>query len=94
MLQAGEVSSISWSVVKDLHQSGFSWLEARRTLHLVVVMANELPLTEEKLELVGSRTGAPLPVRSPFREPYSPRAAPRESAPEFHGKMRERGEIL
>ena len=35
-----------------------------------------------------------LPVRSPFREPYFTHAAPRESAPEFHGKMRERGEIL
>lgn len=44
------------------------------------------PLTEEELELVGSRTGAPLSGRSPFREPYSRRAVLRESAPEFHGK--------
>ena len=73
-----------------MHQSGFPWLEVWRTqgerYTLRVAMVNELPLTVEKLELVGSRTGAPLPVRSPFREPYSRRAAPRQSAPEFHGK--------
>lgn len=69
-------------------------VNARQTLHLVVVTANELPLTEEKLELVVSRTGAPLAVRSPFREPNSHARLLANQAPEFHGKMRERGEIL
>jgi hypothetical protein len=65
---------------------------ASRTLHLVVVMANELPLTEEKLELVGSKTGAPLPVLSPFREPHARLLA--NQLRSFSRKLRGEGAIL
>jgi len=79
-LQAEAVNNI-FGPWERLYQSGFSGLEA----WLTNSRGPRKGLTGRVESLLG---------RSPFREPYSPRAAPRESGPEFHGKMRERGEIL